>query len=170
MIVQRVPLAREALEKALEMREQCGFEFGTPVNVFDLCDYVKPKVRLLFVDYSMEGCYLRSDRPLIQVSALRPLARRVFNCAHELGHHVFGHGSTIDQSKKRADPTHTQIHRSFSLTRSPDSFLCRNWAYDVLFHYEAGGCLKHNRSNSTSSHVTLELAMTDIEQPYPVEI
>src|SRR5262249_42959846 len=75
-------------------------------NVFDLCDSVTPKVRLLFVDYSMEGCYLRSDRPLIQISALRPLVRRVYNCGHELGHHVFGHGSTIDelQEDSRLDP------------------------------------------------------------------
>src|SRR5262245_25646937 len=82
---------------ALEVRERAGIDFGTPLNVFDLCDRLSPKVRVLFVDYSMEGCYLRSDRPLIQVSALRPMSRRVFNCAHELGHHVFGHGSTIDE-------------------------------------------------------------------------
>ena len=35
--------------------------------------------------------------PRIHVSVLRPLARRAFTCAHELGHHVFGHGSTIDE-------------------------------------------------------------------------
>src|SRR5438874_13211824 len=45
----------------------------------------------------MEGTYLKSDPPRILISALRPLFRRVFNCAHELGHHVFGHGSTIDE-------------------------------------------------------------------------
>jgi Zn-dependent peptidase ImmA (M78 family) len=91
---------------ALEVRERTGLDFGTPLNVFDLCDRLTPKVRVLFVDYSMEGCYLRSDRPLIQVSGLRPLPRRVYNCGHELGHHVFGHGSTIDelQEESRTDP------------------------------------------------------------------
>ena len=97
MIVQRTSLAREALERALEVRERAGLDFGSPINIFDLCDRLQPAVRVLFVDISMEGCYLQSDRPLIKISALRPLARRVFNCAHELGHHVFGHGSRIDE-------------------------------------------------------------------------
>jgi hypothetical protein len=45
----------------------------------------------------MEGMYDRQPKPRIHVSALRPLARRAFTCAHELGHHVFCHGSTIDE-------------------------------------------------------------------------
>ncbi|HBY78279.1 MAG TPA: Zn peptidase [Cyanobacteria bacterium UBA11148] len=45
----------------------------------------------------MEGIYLRETEPIILLSALRPLPRRIFTCAHELGHHVFGHGSTIDE-------------------------------------------------------------------------
>lgn len=106
MILQRTNLAREALEGALEVREKVGLGFSAPLNIFDLCDRLVPNVRVLFVDYSMEGCYLRSNRPLIKLSALRPLVRRVFNCAHELGHHVFGHGSRIDelQDESRSDP------------------------------------------------------------------
>jgi len=45
----------------------------------------------------MEGMYDRQPKPRIHVSALRPLGRRTFTCAHELGHHIFGHGSTIDE-------------------------------------------------------------------------
>ena len=85
MTVGNADLAEEALDKTLEVREEAGLPFGTPVNVYDLCEKLSPKVRVRFADYSMEGCYHRSSRPLIEVSALRPLGRRVFNTAHELG-------------------------------------------------------------------------------------
>jgi hypothetical protein len=51
----------------------------------------------------MEGTFLKSDPPQILLSALRPLPRRAFTCGHELGHHVFGHGSTIDELKEEAE-------------------------------------------------------------------
>jgi len=98
MSVQYADLAREALDKSLEVREEAGIPFGTPLNVYDLCELLTPRVRVRFADYSMEGCYCRSDRPLIEVSALRPLGRRVFNTAHELGHHELGHaGMRLDE-------------------------------------------------------------------------
>lgn len=103
MIGTRVDLAREALEKSLEVREEAGTDYKSPINVIDLCGELVPSVRVLFVNYSMEGCYLRNDRPLIKISALRPLVRRAFNCAHELGHHVFGHGSTIDELQEESN-------------------------------------------------------------------
>jgi len=107
MIVQHADLAREALDKSLEVREEAGLPFGTPLNVYDLCELLTPRVRVRFADYSMEGCYCRSDRPLIEVSALRPLGRRVFNTAHELGHHELGHaGMRLDERLEdgKADP------------------------------------------------------------------
>jgi Zn-dependent peptidase ImmA (M78 family) len=108
MTVQRADLAQEALDKSLEVRQEAGLAFGIPLNVFDLCERLKPKVRVRFANYSMEGCYIRSDRPLIEVSALRPLGRRVFNTTHELGHHALGHpGTRIDEQLEegRADPS-----------------------------------------------------------------
>jgi len=107
MTVQYADLAREALDKSLEVREEAGLAFGTPVNVYDLCELLKPRVRVRFADYSMEGCYCRSDRPLIEVSALRPPGRRAFNTAHELGHHALGHaGMRLDEriEEGKADP------------------------------------------------------------------
>ncbi len=108
MTVQRANLAQEALDKSLEVRQEAGLPFGTPLNVFDLCELLAPKVRVRFADYSMEGCYVRSDRPLIEVSALRPLGRRVFNATHELGHHALGHpGTRLDEQLEegKADPS-----------------------------------------------------------------
>jgi Zn-dependent peptidase ImmA (M78 family) len=97
MILSRTTLARQANEKAAEVRDELGIAYNAPLCVFDVCGRLNPPVRVQFMDLSMEGLYVRSRRPLIQVSALRPLPRRVSNCAHELGHHVFGHGSTIDE-------------------------------------------------------------------------
>lgn len=108
MTVGKADLAQEALDKTLEVREEAGLKLGTPLNVFDACELLTPKVRVRFADYSMEGCYSRSDRPLIEVSALRPLGRRVFNTAHELGHHALGHpGTRLDEQLEEghADPT-----------------------------------------------------------------
>lgn len=105
MIVQFADLAREALDKSLEVREEAGIPFGVPLNVYDLCESLDPKVRVRFADYSMEGCYCRSARPLIEVSSLRPIGRRAFNTAHELGHHALGHaGMRLDEHLEDANP------------------------------------------------------------------
>jgi hypothetical protein len=104
MIVATTDLAQIALDKSLEIREEAGIPLGVAVNVYDLCECLSPKVRVRFADYSMEGCYFRSDRPLIEISALRPIGRRTFNTAHELGHHVFGHGSRIDELQDEERP------------------------------------------------------------------
>jgi Zn-dependent peptidase ImmA (M78 family) len=45
----------------------------------------------------MEGMYYKEEKPLIFISALRPFPRRNFTCAHELGHHIFGHGLRVDE-------------------------------------------------------------------------
>lgn len=45
---------------------------------------------------SLEGMY-DADKQVIVVGSQRPQGRRRFTCAHELGHHVFGHGTRLDQ-------------------------------------------------------------------------
>ncbi len=92
---QRQFLAEEANQKAIDVRRKAGLDLKTPICIYGLCD--KLNVRVRFVDISMEGIYLGEAEPLILLSALRPFPRRTFTCAHELGHHAFGHGSTIDE-------------------------------------------------------------------------
>ncbi|MGB7443425.1 MAG: ImmA/IrrE family metallo-endopeptidase [Coleofasciculaceae cyanobacterium] len=92
---QRQALAQQAQQKAIDVRRKVGFDNKSPLCIYSLCD--KLNVRVKFVDISMEGMYLREADPVILLSALRPLPRRIFTCAHELGHHVFEHGSTIDE-------------------------------------------------------------------------
>jgi len=95
--VQRKQLAREALQLSSSIRKKVGYDSFSTLNIFDLCEAIDVPVR--FVDINMEGMYVQMGegvKPTILISALRPFHRKVFTCAHELGHHVFGHGFTID--------------------------------------------------------------------------
>ena len=91
----RRALAQRAMEESIRIRTGVGLDLRGPLDVYALCQRLGVSVR--FVPISMEGLYKRGDPPRILLSALRPPGRRVFTCAHELGHHVCGHGFTVDQ-------------------------------------------------------------------------
>jgi Zn-dependent peptidase ImmA (M78 family) len=110
-------LAQKAMLKSIEVRTQLGFGLNTPICIYDLCDKLKVKVK--FVDIDMEGVYIKGEEPTILLSSLRPLSRRNFTCAHELGHHIFEHGSTVDELKEGVDESNTF---------SPDEFLVDTFA------------------------------------------
>ena len=96
MTLSHADLARQAVAKAAEVRDRFDIPLNAAVNIFDLCgERLDPKITVRFKDISMEGVYLREEREIWL--GLRPLTRRVFNCAHELGHCLFGHGSTLDE-------------------------------------------------------------------------
>jgi len=88
----------QAIKKAGQMRTRLKLNIFESVNIFDVCAKLPISVR--FIDVSMEGMYVNKgehpDSKVILISSLRPLPRRVYTCAHELGHHLFGHGSKID--------------------------------------------------------------------------
>lgn len=90
-------LLLQATKKAGQLRAKLKLSLSEPVNIFDICADLGVSVR--FVDVSMEGMYVNQEQATTQVillSSLRPMPRRVFTCAHELGHHLFGHGTRID--------------------------------------------------------------------------
>ncbi|MBJ3785623.1 ImmA/IrrE family metallo-endopeptidase [Devosia sediminis] len=91
----RRSLLLEANEAAARLREAAGYDDLSPVDIYQVASDVG--ARVLFVDLSMEGMFSQGTPPRILLSSLRPLARRNFTCAHELGHMVFDHGSTIDE-------------------------------------------------------------------------
>lgn len=124
MLPTRKDLARKALLRADELRDKYDIEPESALNVFDLCgERLDPPVLVRFTDVpSMEGFYLRQDPPEIFLGE-RPLVRRTFNCAHELGHHVFGHGSTFDKLTAEGESG-----RSFE----PDEFLVDTFAGYLL--------------------------------------
>jgi hypothetical protein len=63
---------------------------------FDVAEGLEVPVRLVALA-SLEGMYSPSPRPTIFVSVERPPGRRRYTCGHELGHHVFGHGTRLDE-------------------------------------------------------------------------
>jgi hypothetical protein len=71
---------------------------------------------------TLEGMYSPGEPCIIVVSALRPAGRQRVNCAHELGHHVFGHGLRVDQLSEAAG----------SSAFEPDEFLANCFAEYVL--------------------------------------
>jgi len=96
----RRALATQAMHAAAAARAKAMLDQASPICVYRLCEKLGVTVR--FNNISMEGMYQRGAPPRIHLSARRPLPRRAYNCAHELGHHVFGHGSSIDELREDA--------------------------------------------------------------------
>ena len=94
----RKALVMQGMQASITARLKAGLDLKSPASIYSVCEAHNVTVR--FNDINMEGMYDRAPKPRIHVSALRSLARRAFTCAHELGHHIFGHGSTIDELRK----------------------------------------------------------------------
>ncbi|WP_419943486.1 ImmA/IrrE family metallo-endopeptidase [Candidatus Palauibacter sp.] len=96
----RRALATEAMRGAIATRAKAKLDQHSPICIYELCEKLRVTVR--FNSINMEGMYQHGVPPRIHLSALRPLPRRAYNCAHELGHHIFGHGSSIDELSENA--------------------------------------------------------------------
>ena len=114
-------LATQALKAAMAARSHGGLDQYSPACVYDLCE--RHRITVRFVSINMEGMYEKGAAPRIYLTSQRPLARRAFSCAHELGHHVFKHGSSIDELKDRAMPFSWQ---------DPNEFLADTFAGHLL--------------------------------------
>lgn len=93
----RRTLILDGAQAASDVRESLDLDQIAPVDPYAIAEALGIRVR--FLPVSMEGFYQKGTPPRIMLSALRPLARKAFTCAHEIGHHWFGHGSTIDELK-----------------------------------------------------------------------
>ena len=98
--IDRRALATQAMQAATTTRARATLGQVEPICIYGLCETLGIVVR--FNNFNMEGMYQRGFPPRIHLSARRPLPRRAYNCAHELGHHVFGHGSSIDELREDA--------------------------------------------------------------------
>jgi len=118
----RRSLARDGLTAALRLRQRKGIDLVKPVCVYDLAESMGVEVR--FVDLvSLEGMYAAVQRPVIFIGAHRPAGRKAYTCAHELGHHVFSHGTSADELRaEEAAPN----------SLSPDDFLAQSFAGFLL--------------------------------------
>lgn len=90
-------LTQRAMRAAATVRIRSGSSQASPICVYAVCKSLGIIVR--FCDVDMEGMYQSGHQPRIHLSAYRPLPRRTYNCAHELGHHYFGHSTTLDELK-----------------------------------------------------------------------
>src|ERR1700722_13267739 len=96
----RRALATQAMQAAAATRAKAKLDQHGPICIYGLCETLGVTVR--FNAINMEGMYQRGLPARIHLSARRPLPRRAYNCAHELGHHVFGHGSSVDELREDA--------------------------------------------------------------------
>lgn len=94
----RKQLAQQAIAKAMQVRRQHSVPLHVPLNVFDFAERFEVAVRFVAIP-SMEGVYQADaqPKPTILISSLRPAGRKAMTCGHELGHHIFGHGTQWDE-------------------------------------------------------------------------
>ena len=106
---QRLNLGLNAVASALRTRMELGTSLADAISPLDAAERLGIDVRLVDLP-SMEGMYVVGHAPQILLSVLRPMGRRSFSCAHELGHHKFGHGMQYDElvtqksDARRSDP------------------------------------------------------------------
>jgi len=121
MMERRKDLARKGLTEALRLRQHHKMELHEALCPYDLAD--KLGVRVYFDDSmpSMEAAYFSDEPPKIIVTSLRPFGRMAYSCAHEIGHHVFGHGIHVDQ--KLENPEKIELSREEFLAEVFAGFL-----------------------------------------------
>jgi len=103
-------LARAALAAARRVRIKAQARTELPVCIFDLIEEnYRDELDLRFkAAPSLEGLYVKGDpaagEPAVAViSSLRPSGRQRLTAAHELGHHEFGHGDSIDEVRESGE-------------------------------------------------------------------
>lgn len=97
----RLKLFRRGTLAALRIRELAGIGLARPISVIDFVEERGVEVRLVDIP-SMEGMYSADPGPFILISTDRPSGRQAFTCAHEFGHHVFGHRIKVDELSDRS--------------------------------------------------------------------
>ena len=117
----RTTLARQALEAAVQVRRDARVGAWDPVCPFDVAAAPCVGVKVQYFAMQAEGLYSPNRGcPSVLVNAERPGPRQRYTCAHELGHHAFGHGVRADDVVGR---------RPFD---DPDEFLADVFAGHLL--------------------------------------
>jgi Zn-dependent peptidase ImmA (M78 family) len=118
--------AAQAMAMAARVRRAAARPGNAPLCVYDLVEQLYGnEIDMRFQALkSLEGMYSRSlsGPSVILVSTERPGGRRRYTCAHELGHHLFGHALSLDEllDEQRED------------RRDPREFLCDLFAGFLL--------------------------------------
>lgn len=92
----RTELVGKALKEAMLARQRGALPLNVPICPFDLAT-VTYSIDVRFEPRAtLEGMYSQRPRAIV-IGSQRPAGRQTFTCAHELGHHVFGHGTRVDE-------------------------------------------------------------------------
>ncbi|MCG3123908.1 MAG: hypothetical protein GIKADHBN_02346 [Phycisphaerales bacterium] len=88
--------ARLALRRAMEVRKRAGIPMDHALSVLDLAALLDVEVWFMPLP-SLAGMYSGPPTPMIVIGSDRPSGFQNSTGAHELGHHIFGHGSRVDE-------------------------------------------------------------------------
>lgn len=96
-------IAQQAIRAALTIRSTRHVSLTDALCPYDLAEKLGVEVRFAEIP-SLEGMFVNGEEPLVLLGAHRPRGRQAFTCAHELGHHHFGHGTRVDELRERDSP------------------------------------------------------------------
>lgn len=133
-------IAKKAAYEAERIRRFIKAQSYTPVDPFDAAIKCGCDVRFMSIP-SLEGIYSPEPKPVIIIGAERPAGRRAYNCAHELGHHVFKHGTRIEELNAQ----------KYACQRSPEEFMADSFAGFFLMSQIAVARALKDRSLEASS-------------------
>ena len=144
MVRQRRDLALDALGQALKLRGEMGIEPQAPAPVFDIIDRLDIKLSFMPIP-SLEGVYQGPPNPVILVSSDRPPGRQAYTGAHELGHHIYGHGESVGVASDNAgqEPPESADSKEYLADRFAGFFLMPKTAVKHGFRvrgWEPGKC------------------------------
>lgn len=91
-----VDIARLALRKAIETRKRLAIPMDHAVCAVDIAQQLDLEVWFQPLA-SLAGMYSGGADPTIIIGSDRPAGYQASVCAHETGHHVFGHGTRVDE-------------------------------------------------------------------------
>jgi len=93
----RKKLATDAVLEAERLRIKAKVPHASSVDPVDVAvEVCRCRVKFCPVS-SLEGMYSPIPTPTIIIGSERPPSRQSYTCAHELGHHIFGHGACSDE-------------------------------------------------------------------------
>lgn len=139
-------LVKLAALNAERVRLSAGIQPSAPVDPVDIAIKCGCEVRFLSLP-SLEGVYSTVPRPTIVMGSERPAGRRAYTCAHELGHHIFKHGTRIEdlnsQKQNSSKPEEEFLADAFagfllmSQTSVVRALKDRNWSATTLHPEQA---------------------------------
>lgn len=134
----RRQLQLRAIREATRLRAQLSLEASDTLCPYDVALRIGLAVQFMAAP-SLEGVYNADEPQTIIIGSQRPAGRRRFTCGHEIGHHVFGHGTRFDQLDSTAEDSEEEyLANSFSAallmpkTVVDAALLRRGWTHEPL--------------------------------------